>query len=143
MRKIYKTQKKFGYLVYKNRMCFHKSRDRVFMVLSLILFKAILCGWVNPTLLHVFHVCEAIMSLRVLNLKEWLPLDIKQRSQRFRNWTTATIRPIWIFHPKTCWYSHSVIVVTIFMQHLVYGDQDRGQKVWQDLILLFKKCVKA
>ena len=40
------------------------------MVLSMILFKAILGGWVNPTLLHVFHVYDAIISLRVLNLKD-------------------------------------------------------------------------
>ena len=56
--------------------------------------------------------------------------------------TITTTRTILIFHLKTSWCSHCVIVAIIVTQNLLSWIQDGRRKVWHDGIFDFKTSKK-
>ena len=56
-----------------------------------------------------------IIMEKTSGIKGWFPLQIKQRLQRFRK-LTITTRTIFMFHLKTYWCSHRVIVADVFLR---------------------------
>ena len=71
------------------------------------------------------------------NIKGWFPLRTKQRLHWFRKSTITTTRTIFIFHLKTYWCSHRVIV-EIITQNLLSWNQDGHRRVLYDVIFVFK-----
>ena len=75
------------------------------------------------------------------NIKGWFPLRTKQRLHWFRKSTITTTRTIFIFHLKTYWCSHRVIV-EIITQNLLSWNQDGHRRVLYDVIFVFKTSKK-
>ena len=71
------------------------------------------------------------------NIKGWFPLRTKQRLHWFRKSTITTTRTIFIFHLKTYWCSHRVIV-EIITQNLLSWNQDGHRRVLYDVIFVLK-----
>ena len=67
----------------------------------------------------------------------WFSLRIKQRLQWFRKSTFTTTRTIFIFHLKTYWCSHRVIIAIIVTQNLLSWKQNGHQRAY-DVIFVFK-----
>ena len=96
---------------------------------------------ITKTSFHLVKLKNNDIWIVFPNIKGWFPLRTKQRLHWFHKSTITTTRTIFIFHLKTYWCSHRVIV-EIITQNLLSWNQDGHRRVLYDVIFVFKTSKK-